>query len=351
MGNSADNLQDGILAIDKPAGISSAAVVARVKRKLGVRKVGHTGTLDPFATGLMLCGIGKGTKLSRFLLGSSKKYVAGVTLGVETDTLDVTGTVVAENPANSVEPITLSDIDDLLHKFRGQQMQHPPIYSALKHQGKPLYQLAREGRPVQKPPRRIEIHALELLSFSNPHLTLLVHCSAGTYIRSLAYDMGKHLGCGAMLSSLRRTETCGFSVDGAIPLDHLENMARAEAFDALIPMAEALSFMPAIYANDALMTAVKFGRPFHPTGPCGHEMQPFCSEKKENCSIPESIQERDYKDGAGENRKGSMDPHFSPTRASDPIYYRVLDDAGHLIAVVALNQMVGRYDYCCVLVN
>ncbi len=345
------NIQDGILAIDKPAGISSAAVVARVKRTLGVRKVGHTGTLDPFATGLMLCGIGKGTKLSRFLLGSSKRYVAGVTLGVETDTLDVTGAIVAKAPSERVDSITLSDIDDLLHEFRGEQMQHPPVYSALKHQGKPLYQLAREGRPVQKPPRPIEIHGLELFSFSNPHLTISVHCSAGTYIRSLAHDMGKRLGCGALLSSLRRTETCGFSVDAAIPLDHLENMERADTVDTLVPMAEALSFMPAIYADETLMTAVKFGRPFHPAASCGDGMQPAGSGKKENFSIVETIQEKHHKSGSDEHRNEHVDPHLSLNRKPDPIYYRVIDDVGNLAAVVALNQMTGQYDYCCVLVN
>lgn len=325
-------IRDGILAIDKPEGISSAGVVARVKKVIGIRKIGHTGTLDPFATGLMLCGIGKGTKLSRFFLGGAKKYVAELTLGVETDTQDKTGAVVDQAPAHKIDAVTSDQIDTTLNLFQGVQMQRPPAYSALKHQGKPLYQLAREGRPVEKPPRQIEIHAIESIAFSPPRLTFSVHCSSGTYIRTLAHDMGRRLGCGAMLSSLRRTETCGVGIDEALPLDHLEKMSREEVLARMIPMAEAISFMPEIHADESLMAAVRFGRPFCPPSSCRKSGKQL---EKEPTMV------RHETEGLSQ-----LDKTLSLSR-----FFRVLDPKGDLAAVVSLDETGSRYDYCCVLVN
>ncbi len=374
-------MKDGILALDKPEGISSAALVARVKKVLGVRKVGHTGTLDPFATGLMLCGINKGTRISRFLLGSSKSYIAGITLGTETDTLDATGTVINQSPPDIIEAISPEKILKILDAFRGVQMQHPPVYSALKHKGKPLYKLAREGRPIQKPPRKIEIHSLELKIIDKPCVTLHVHCSSGTYIRSLAHDMGQKLGCGAMLSSLRRTETCGVNIASAIPLARLETMGREEALRHVIPMAETLSFMPAIHADAEMLMQVKFGRPFRAPSPSDlfssdlfssdlfssdlFKSDLFKSDLFKSDLFNSDLSNSDLSNideahlinislDDNHSMKRLLDNNYSVKRLLDkhhsmnPLYFRVIDCGGKLAAVVEYDSKKDRYDYCCV---
>ncbi|MBF0111805.1 MAG: tRNA pseudouridine(55) synthase TruB [Desulfamplus sp.] len=309
----------GIIAIDKPSGISSAAVVAKIKRKLGVKKVGHTGTLDPFATGLMLCGVNKGTKLSQFFLGSSKGYVAQIALGVNTDTYDYTGQITDRASFTLLSQITDAQIVKTIQKFKGEQMQTPPIYSALKHNGKPLYQLAREGKPVQKPPRKIEIHSIELQEikrgelrelnrfFDQLSVIVLIDCSSGTYIRSLAYDIGKQLGCGGTLLSLRRVKTCRFSIDDATPLDEFEALSQDEAFSLIIPMNRAISFMPEIKVDDFMVKSIGFGRPFS-----------LCSLEEK--SLSESL-------------------------------FKVIDKTGELVAIVKYDKALCKYDYCCVFVN
>lgn len=334
-------IEDGIIAIDKPEGISSAAVVARVKKKLGLKKVGHTGTLDPFATGLMLCGINKGTRLSQFFLGSSKRYIAEVALGIETDTQDFTGNTIKKCDPAALTALPHETILEVIDKFLGPQMQHPPVYSALKHNGKPLYQLAREGHPVQKPPRKIEIYSIEVQqiqemseseSLSTISVTMSVHCSSGTYIRSLAHDIGQRLGCGASLASLRRTETQGFSIDHAIALSKLEQMGQEEVFDRIIPMGETLPFMPAIYADDTLMDKVRFGRPFF------LEKNPF----SDSLLLTEPTSSTDA---------------FVPSKVSQPSnlnrsrYMRVIDRCGQLAAIVQYDIDLDKYDYCCVFAN
>ncbi len=359
-------MKNGIIAVDKPAGISSAAVVARVKKLLGVRKVGHTGTLDPFATGLMLCGINKGTKLSRFLLASSKSYIADVELGRETDTLDVTGNIVKQFSYRDIDDISHEKIISVIDLFKGVQMQHPPVYSALKHNGKPLYQLAREGHPVQKPPRKIEIHSINIESINKPCITISVQCSSGTYIRSLAHDMGRELGCGALLSSLRRTETCGFSIDNAVSLAQLEAMSREDALNYVIPMADVLSFMPVIHADTELMTQIKFGRPFIPNN--GHVKSPDTT----NHENPGSCKNRDFhiktdnsSQAAGDHQSLSTQVFLSATTlriSSDNDckdvmipggnrYFRVIDFHGKLAAIVEYDEKFDVYNYCCVFAN
>ena len=200
-----NDVRHGFIAIDKPEGISSAKVVHKIKKKWNIKKIGHTGTLDPFATGLLLCGINKGTKISRFFLGGTKKYTAVIYLGIETDTLDLTGKIVKKTSKIQIENIPHNKIIDTLNNFIGHQLQKPPIYSALKHKGQPLYRLARQGKAITKPSRNIEIFSIDLIKINMPFIKIHVHCSSGTYIRSLAKDIGEKLGCGGHLFSLRRT--------------------------------------------------------------------------------------------------------------------------------------------------
>ncbi|MFP4030381.1 MAG: tRNA pseudouridine(55) synthase TruB [Desulfococcaceae bacterium] len=249
---------DGLLLLDKPAGISSAAALNRVKRLTGARKAGHTGTLDPFATGLLVCCLGRATRLSRFFLEGDKQYAATLRLGVETDTQDRTGTVTAERP---VPPLTPDEIEAAFAPFRGTFSQEPPAYSALKHEGVPLYRLARKGKPVQKPPRRVAVRELAVKEIRPPEIDFTVTCSAGTYIRTLAVDVGRRLGPGAHLSALRRTASGGLTLDRAVALEGLAELTEAGRLSsAMIHMAEALP-LPVFRADEALARRILHGNP------------------------------------------------------------------------------------------
>jgi tRNA pseudouridine55 synthase len=211
-------MTEGLLNIDKPAGITSHDVVAQVRRVAGVRRVGHAGTLDPIATGVLLVGVGRATRLIEYLVGRPKTYEARLRLGQATNTYDTEGEVVAER---SFSHITSADIETHLALFRGQIEQRPPVYSAIKKDGQPLYKLARQGIEVEVPTRRVTIYALELLAYDVPFVDLRVTCSAGTYIRSLAHDLGEALGCGAHLTGLRRTAVGDFGIETAVSLPDL----------------------------------------------------------------------------------------------------------------------------------
>jgi len=217
---------DEILLIDKPAGISSAKLVAIVKRRLNAKKVGHAGTLDPFATGLMICCINKGTKLAGTFLHGNKTYQATLRLGIETDTQDLTGQVISECECPEISE---ERIISAFKSFEGETEQVPPVYSALKHNGVPLYKLARQGTPVEKPARTIHIYQLQIDEISLPEIRFTVSCSGGTYIRTLASDIGKILGCGAHLIALRRIECGGFFIDQAVTLEQLETTYQSES--------------------------------------------------------------------------------------------------------------------------
>jgi len=351
--------KDGIIAIDKPEGVSSAAVVARVKKKLGVKKVGHTGTLDPFATGLMLCGVNKGTRLSQFFLGGPKSYIAEVALGVETDTQDFTGHIIKKCNPEVLSAFSYETILRTTEQFRGIQMQHPPVYSALKHNGKRLYQLARQGQPLQKPPRRIEIYSIEVrdikkisesegldsIAISNSEfsnrvsVTLAIHCSSGTYIRAIAHDIGELLGCGACLSSLRRTETHGFSIDHAIALNELEEMVQEDAFDRIIPMSLTLPFMPVVYADNNLMDKIRFGRPLL-SSDLLHISDSLPPSDSDICQ--DSGQITDHSETA---------ELFKLSDLSKTLYMRVIASSGELAAIIQYDRDLDKYDYCCVFAN
>lgn len=211
----------GVFIIDKPAGPTSFKMVSAVRRALGIKKVGHAGTLDPFATGLLVVCAGRpATRMISLMMEGQKEYLATLCLGVETETLDPEGSVVARHP---VSPLPAVRIEECLRLFRGQQLQIPPIYSALKHNGKPLYHYARQGIKIIKDPRPVFIETLErtddggdLAGGEEVHLCLRVVCSKGTYIRSLAADIGRSLGCGAHLIQLRRVKSGCFTVDGSL---------------------------------------------------------------------------------------------------------------------------------------
>ena len=200
---------NGLVLLDKPQGLTSFTAASIMKRAYGTKRVGHTGTLDPLATGVLPVLVGRATRLCSYILESDKRYVASVKLGITTDTLDITGKVLTE----TTPKVTKEQLIDALEKFKGTISQVPPMYSAIRVDGKHLYDIAREGGEVERAAREVTIHKIELLSFSGEEFTIDVTCSKGTYIRTLADDIGKALGCGATMSSLRRVETAGFKIE------------------------------------------------------------------------------------------------------------------------------------------
>lgn len=232
----------GLLLIDKPAGPSSFEAVRRVKKALKARKAGHGGTLDPFATGLLLLCLGEATKLVPFLMPEPKTYRAVVKLGEETDTLDPTGEVTARSDAL---PET-AQIYEAAARFRGEIEQVPPMYSALRHHGERLYRLARRGETVAVKPRKVTIYELTVQEVALPSLTLEVTCSQGTYIRTLAADLGRALGCGAHLQALRRLAVGPFRVEEALDLEAVREMPKEELVSRIIPLRDCLPGLKAL---------------------------------------------------------------------------------------------------------
>ncbi len=207
----------GLLLINKPEGITSFGVVAKIKWLLHTKRVGHTGTLDPMATGVLPILVGRPTVLCSHLLDADKEYIAGVKLGITTDTLDITGNILSKKEVS----VTKEKLLEVLDRFLGKQLQTPPMFSALKKDGVRLYDLARQGAEVEREAREITIFEIELLEFSDGEFKIRVLCSKGTYIRSLADDIGKALGTGATLTSLKRTKTAGFNIEECVDLDSL----------------------------------------------------------------------------------------------------------------------------------
>jgi len=252
---------NGFLVIDKPVGISSHDVVNRVRRILGTKKIGHTGTLDPFATGVLPIAAGEGTKAIQFLDEGEKAYDAVIRLGVTTDTLDSTGTVLQE--CDPVE-IGYEQLSKAVDSLTGDIYQVPPMYSAIKQGGQPLYKLARKGIEVERQPRQVTIHRLEVLSFDNPFVSVKVRCSRGTYIRTLADDFGKALGCGACLTELRRTISGPFRLADAMTLDQLaEYVAAGVVQQHLLTLPAAVSHLMQMQLSVAELQRLKNGIPPH----------------------------------------------------------------------------------------
>lgn len=231
---------NGIVVVDKPPGMTSAAVVARVKRAVGARRVGHTGTLDPMATGVLPICIGEATKIAGYLLAADKAYEGELCLGIETDTLDRDGTVTRQDPG-AAEQVTEAALRAALAKLVGPGQQVPPMYSAIKKDGKRLHQLARSGVEVEREPRPIHIESFDLLSFDAPRARFSVECSKGTYVRSLVSDVGGALGCGAHLTALCRTRSGIFGLDRSTALEQVE---RGLQPSDLVGLSEAIGHLP-----------------------------------------------------------------------------------------------------------
>ncbi|MBC7860954.1 MAG: tRNA pseudouridine(55) synthase TruB [Burkholderiaceae bacterium] len=248
------DLVDGVLLLDKPVGLSSNDALIKAKRLLNAKKAGHTGTLDPFATGLLPLCFGEATKFSQDLLEADKTYETVVHLGQRTDTGDTEGEVLETLEVN----VTREQIEAVLERFRGPIQQVPPMYSALKRDGKPLYEYARAGITLEREARPVTIHRLELIVYEAPFLTLSVTCSKGTYIRVLGEDIGHALGCGAHLNALRRTQVGALTMDGVITLEELG--AHAEPVGLLAPVDALLSSFPAVELTPELATRFLHGQ-------------------------------------------------------------------------------------------
>lgn len=294
----------GIIVVDKPANITSAKVVAHVKKILGAGKVGHAGTLDPFATGVLICCINKATKLARFFLNGKKKYEAVLHLGVETDTQDSTGTVISTSDDTQFSEETIRSV---FKQFEGIVEQLPPVYSALKHKGVPLYKLARKGKPLQKPARRIYISYIKILEIKLPMIRFEVSCSAGTYIRTICSDIGKALTCGGHLKKLRRNKSSGFAIKNAISLSELEKLVLSgKLSEVMINMANALQDMPEYIADNTLTKTIMHGK---------------------------RISKKDLLSGQSESPKN---------------IFKIVDTHNNLLAVLSYNKERNNYNYCCV---
>ena len=212
---------NGILLIDKQPDWTSNDVVAKLKGMLHQRRVGHSGTLDPMATGLLVVFVGRATRAVEFAEGHDKRYLASLRLGLVTDTQDISGTVLERREAS----VTRGELEAALEAFKGEQEQLPPMYSAIKHKGRPLYEIARKGGEVERKPRKINVYDMRLLGEDRGDYLLDIRCSKGTYVRTLCHDLGHALGCGGCMSSLRRLEAGGFSVDKAHKLSEVQEYA------------------------------------------------------------------------------------------------------------------------------
>ncbi len=225
-----DESIDGVLCVDKAPGMTSHDVVGIVRRALGTKKVGHCGTLDPLATGLLLITIGRGTKIQDLLMSEDKEYAGTLKLGEVTDSQDSDGEVTETKP---VPELTATEIDAAFAKFHGDFYQTPPMVSAIKKDGVPLYKLARQGKTVEREPRFVHVYAHQILALRMPEIDFRVVCSKGFYVRTYSHDIGQELGCGAHLRALRRTKSGRFTVDGAITIEELKTLPR-EAVQARV---------------------------------------------------------------------------------------------------------------------
>ncbi|MDA8775087.1 tRNA pseudouridine(55) synthase TruB [Opitutales bacterium] len=232
--NVQDPVFEGILLVDKPVGITSHDIVDRLRRKLKMKKIGHAGTLDPLATGLMIMLIGKATKVSQFLISLDKSYDGEFLLGVETDSQDADGEVVSEKPVT--DDVDQEKVEEEMKTFLGDQYQTPPMFSAKKIDGVPLYKMARKGKTVEREPRFIRINELNLTKWNSPKGEFSMACSKGTYVRTVLHDLGQKLGCGAHLIALRRTKIDQFDIQNAKPLEEIESMPLGEFQSLLIPI-------------------------------------------------------------------------------------------------------------------
>lgn len=252
---------NALLVLDKPQGLSSHSAVHRLRKITGEERVGHAGTLDPMATGVLLILLGSAVRLSEYIVDHDKKYRASVQLGIETDTYDATGRVIASQPANLSSP----EIVAALYSFVGKQNQVPPAHSAIQVQGKRAYKLARQGIEVEMQPRAVEIYSITNVLIENSVVTFDLHCSKGTYIRSLAHDLGVKLGSGAHLSALRRTASGEFTLDQSLTLEAVALAQEDSTLDrCLLPIDTAIPQFDAVFLDRAQARAVRSGQSIAP---------------------------------------------------------------------------------------
>lgn len=267
MGKIKNNIH-GVILLDKPTGMSSNAALQRIKHRFNAKKAGHTGSLDPLATGLLPICLGQATKVSEYLLNSHKKYTTVIKLGEITETLDSEGEVTASKPVDVSE----QQLHDALEQFKGDIKQVPPMYSALKKDGQPLYKLARKGEIIERPARDMTVHSLSAARLDEAHVELNVHCSSGFYIRSLGHDLGQVLGCGAHVVELRRTDIKAINVDQAHSLDAVLD---GDLKDLLLPLDVLIQHMPKIEISDAQATSMLQGKPTAASGLVTTELTRF----------------------------------------------------------------------------
>jgi len=251
------NIVSGVLVVDKPIGLTSHDIVQIIRRGTGIRRAGHTGTLDPRASGVLVILIGPAVRLSEYVSASDKRYQATIRLGSSTDTYDSEGAITG---SASVEDITVEEFENILQNFTGEIQQVPPPYSAIKVKGRKAYEMAREGEEVNLEPRIIQVYSLDLLEWDPPEAVIDVFCSSGTYVRSLANDLGSALGCGAHLIGLRRTKSGRFTLRDAVPLRRLQDSFQAgDWYKYLIPAAEALGDWPMVELDADQVELVRHG--------------------------------------------------------------------------------------------
>jgi len=280
---------NGVLLLDKPYEMSSNGALQKVKRLYFAQKAGHTGALDPLATGMLPICLGEGTKFSQFLLDTDKTYVVTAKLGVRTTTSDADGEIVAEKDVSVSDEVLLKALDS----FRGTTQQVPSMYSALKYQGQPLYKYAREGIEVPRESREITVFKLTLLRFENDEVDLSIHVSKGTYIRTIVDDLGELLGCGAHVAHLRRTAVGNYPIDKMVTMEELETLlAKAQEEDIspstyldplLLPMTTACDGIPAVFVDDMSAHYLRHGNPVQASNaPCDGMVQVFIGDNEED---------------------------------------------------------------------
>ncbi len=261
-----NDTMSGVLVVDKPVGMTSHEVVQIIRHGTNIRRAGHTGTLDPRASGVLVILIGPAVRLSEYVSASDKRYQAVIRLGANTDTYDSDGQVTKTNPVE----VTEEQFETELKKFIGEIEQTPPPYSAIKMQGRPAYEMAREGEEVEMQPRIINVYSLDVIEWAPPEVTVDVHCSSGTYVRSLAYELGEKLGSGAMLTGLRRTKSGRFTLKDAVPLRKLiESFDNNSWYKFVIPAAEALADWSALTLNNEQVEAIRHGHRISGEGKAG----------------------------------------------------------------------------------
>lgn len=248
---------NGVIVIDKPEGLTSFDVVARARRRFGTRRIGHTGTLDPMATGVLPLCVGEATRIAQFLTCDDKAYEAELALGASTDTQDRTGQIIATAPVPSLGK---ADLERALDAFRGEIDQVPPMFSAIRVNGERLHTLARRGESIERPARRVTIHGLDLLEHDGARLRLRIACSKGTYVRALVHDLGESLGCHAHLTALRRLRAGHFAIEDATPLATLDSLTDEALAERLISERDALATQPEILLDEATARRVRHGQ-------------------------------------------------------------------------------------------